>query len=154
MDALTALRELNFFDAVQDAELAFIAEHLERERHHAGSRLIEENMAGRGLYLVVEGEVRVVKESPTGRVLTLAVLRPGDFFGEMSLFDGGPHSATVIAATDCLLMVMRSDAFLELMEVDPVVALKITVRVAKVLSFRLRTANERLGSSLKNDGEI
>jgi len=155
MNAIEALKKFQFFESMEDQELRFLSEHLQRERFTAGQRIVEENMAGKGLYLIVEGEVRVIKERPDAVAsadnLTLAVLRPGDFFGEMSLFDGGPHSAPVVAGSDTELLTLGRDDFLKLMETDPISSLKITVRVVKVLSFRLRTANEKLLAASPKD---
>jgi CRP/FNR family cyclic AMP-dependent transcriptional regulator len=144
MNVIDALKRFRFFESMEEPELRFLAEHLQRERFEPGQRIVEENMAGKGLYLIVEGEVKVIKERRDSEVLVLAVLRPGDFFGEMSLFDGGPHSAPVVAGSETELLILDRDDFLKLMETDPIASLKITVRVVKVLSFRLRTANEKL----------
>jgi len=153
MNAIEALKKFQFFESMEDQELRLLSEHLQRERFNAGQRIVEENMAGKGLYLIVLGEVRVIKERHEADPLTLAVLRPGDFFGEMSLFDGGPHSAPVVAGADTELLTLGRDDFLRLMETDPIASLKITVRVVKVLSFRLRTANEKLLAASPKDGK-
>ncbi len=153
MNAIDALKRFQFFESMEESELRFLAEHLQREHYTPGQRIVEENMAGKGLYLIVGGEVKVIKERQDADSLILAVLRPGDFFGEMSLFDGGPHSAPVIAGTDTELLILERDDFLKLMETDPIASLKITVRVAKVLSFRLRTANEKLLAVSPKDGK-
>jgi CRP-like cAMP-binding protein len=144
MNPLAALKEYAFFESMDEMELRHLSEYLRRETFTDGTRLFEENMSARGLYLVVSGEVRVQKEYPDGSRLILARLRGGDMFGEMSLFDGGPHSAAVEIYSQAELLILDRDDFLALMEADPIIALKITVRVAKVLSFRLRTANEKL----------
>ena len=112
MNAIDALKKFQFFEAMEDQELRFLSEHIQRERFTAGQRIVEENMAGKGLYMIVEGEVRVIKERPEADNLILAVLRPGDFFGEMSLFDGGPHSAPVVAGSDTELLTLGRDDFL------------------------------------------
>jgi CRP/FNR family cyclic AMP-dependent transcriptional regulator len=153
MNAIDALKKFQFFESMEEQELRLLSEHLQRERFTAGQRIVEENMAGKGLYLIVEGEVRVIKERPETEPLILAVLRPGDFFGEMSLFDGGPHSAPVVAGCDTEFLTLGRDDFLKLMETDPIASLKITVRVVKVLSFRLRTANEKLLASAPKDSK-
>jgi len=149
MNPLVALKHLTFFETMDEMELRHLSEYLRRETFTDGTRLFEENMAARGLYLVISGEVRVQKEYPDGVRLTLARLRAGDMFGEMSLFDGGPHSAAVEIYSEAELLILDRSDFLALMEVDPIIALKITVRVAKVLSFRLRTANEKLVQAKK-----
>lgn len=153
MNVIDALKKFQFFESMEESELRFLAEHLQHERYTPGQRIVEENMSGKGLYLIVGGEVKVIKERQDADSLVLAVLRSGDFFGEMSLFDGGPHSAPVIAGTETELLILERDDFLKLMEADPIASLKITVRVAKVLSFRLRTANEKLLAASPKDGK-
>jgi CRP-like cAMP-binding protein len=97
----------------------------------AGRRLATTGEHGEELVVIVEGHATAT----VGRRRTVR-LGPGEFFGEMSLVDGGPRSATVEAASDMLVLVVGQRAFSRLVEAAPPIALKIM----KVLSRRVRDA--------------
>jgi CRP-like cAMP-binding protein len=73
----------------------------------AGSQVFAKGSPADGLYIVVSGAVRVVDDGGA----ELALLHPGDFFGELSLLDGSPHGHTVVAAEDSELMVVAKECF-------------------------------------------
>ena len=75
------------------------------------------------MYLMLEGRARVVGRS--------RVLRPGDFFGEMALIDGGPRSATIIATSQVRVMMVQRRAFLTLLKQNPQVGLAIMENLAE-----------------------
>src|SRR5262249_57016898 len=97
----------------------------------AGKRLAVAGEYGRELAVIVEGEATVT----VGRRRTVR-LGPGDFWGEMSLVDGGPRSATIEAASDMRLLVVGGRQFSALLQQAPLIGLKIM----KVLSQRVRDA--------------
>ncbi len=75
------------------------------------------------MYLILEGRARVIGKS--------RVLRPGDFFGEMALIDGGPRSATIIATSQVRVMMVQRRAFLKLLKQNPQVGLAIMETLAE-----------------------
>ena len=75
------------------------------------------------MYLILEGRARVIGKS--------RVLRPGDFFGEMALIDGGPRSATIIATSQVRVMMVQRRAFLKLLKQNPQVGLAIMESLAE-----------------------
>lgn len=97
----------------------------------AGKRLATAGEHGGELIVIVEGHVSVT----VGRRRPVR-LGPGEFFGEMSLVDGNPRSATVEAASDLLVLVVGPRAFSSLVEASPLIAL----RIMQVLARRLRAA--------------
>src|ERR1041385_7924761 len=78
----------------------------------AGAILVAEDEAGDAMYIIADGQAKVALFGENGREITLSVLRPGDFFGEMSLFDGRPRSANVVAMTATTLLCLPREAFL------------------------------------------
>jgi CRP/FNR family cyclic AMP-dependent transcriptional regulator len=78
---------------------------------------------GDSFFLVLEGRARVVGKS--------RVLRPGDFFGEMALIDGGPRSATIIAASPVRAMMLQRPAFLKALKEYPQIGLAILESLAE-----------------------
>jgi CRP/FNR family cyclic AMP-dependent transcriptional regulator len=75
------------------------------------------------MYLVLEGRARVVGKS--------RVLRPGDFFGEIGLIDGGPRTATIIATSDVRVMMLQRRAFLKVLKENPQIGLAIMETLAE-----------------------
>ncbi|HEY8478055.1 MAG TPA: Crp/Fnr family transcriptional regulator [Chloroflexota bacterium] len=93
---------------------------------------------GGALYLIREGQVKIVLPSTDGGEALLAVLGPGEFFGELSLFDGASRSATVVAVEPTETLVLRRDDFLGVLTSQPQVAIELL----RVLSQRLRATDE------------
>lgn len=94
------------------------------------------------LYIVIEGSVRASLLNDEGQELVIANFSKGDFFGEMSLFDGRPRSATVIASEDSYLGVLKRERFLKAITNEPMIAIDLLA----ALVSRLRTADEMIES--------
>jgi CRP/FNR family transcriptional regulator, cyclic AMP receptor protein len=104
------------------------------ESFAAGEAIFDEGTQGDKMYVVYSGEVLIER---AGKVLE--VLAPGDSFGEMSLIDGAPRSATARANTKCEVAPITEKAFLFLVHETPIFALTVMHNLAD----RLRRANER-----------
>jgi CRP/FNR family transcriptional regulator/CRP/FNR family cyclic AMP-dependent transcriptional regulator len=85
------------------------------------------------LYIVESGSVRIHVTGSQGTDLTLAVMNAGDFFGDMSLLDGKPRSASASAVTDSSLIILDRDHFTELVRKRPDAALAVLARVTQRL---------------------
>lgn len=124
------------------AELARFAD-LTRERSYPrGSVILFEDDPGDALFVVREGRVKVVLIGDDGREVILAILTVGDHFGELSLIDGQPRSAHVIAMDDANLLILRREDFRRRVTEAPAVAWALLME----LSRRLRRADEKIGS--------
>lgn len=128
------LRGVPLFSACSGRELARIASLADEIDVPTGKVLTREGDPGREFFVVVEGRARVTV-GDRGR---LAPLGPGGSFGEMSLIDQGPRSATVEAETDMHLLVLDSRNFSSLLEEVPSVARKVLAAMAG----RLRAAEK------------
>jgi len=93
-----------------------------------------------GLYLILKGEVKISRLSRDGREVTLALLREGNFFGDMSLLDGQPRSATATATVGSRLLVLDRESFLG--NVLPMTG--IVTKMLEELSKRLRAADQNI----------
>jgi len=93
---------------------------------------------GGSLFIIAEGQVKVVLPSDGGEEALLCVLDEGDFFGELSLIDGQPRSATIVTAAPTETLVLHRDDFLSFLGTSPEVA----VDMLRVLSRRLRETDE------------
>jgi len=107
---------------------------------HAGETLFQRGDPGASMMVVMKGEVRVELPDTSGANLVLHVLRTGDAFGELALFDGKPRSADAVAGTNGRLLVLERNAVLALMRKEPGFA----IGVVAVLCERLRRTNAKL----------
>ncbi|MBI4197542.1 MAG: cyclic nucleotide-binding domain-containing protein, partial [Chloroflexi bacterium] len=102
------LRKVPLFAGLAEADLEHLCRMAEEVRLPAGQVLFPEGSAGDKAYVILEGEVEVVKES-SGREVLLAVRPPGDVIGEMALLEETPRTATVRARTDALLLALSKE---------------------------------------------
>jgi CRP/FNR family cyclic AMP-dependent transcriptional regulator len=128
---LELLGNVRLFSTCNRRELARIASLADEVDVPKGKVLIRQGEPGRECFVIAEGRAKA-----TMRGKGTAVLGPGSFFGEMSLLDQGPRSATVTAETDMRLLVLGSREFSALINEVPVVA----VRMMRGLAERLRAA--------------
>jgi CRP/FNR family transcriptional regulator, cyclic AMP receptor protein len=108
-----ALRAVPLFAGLDDQELDSIYTIARKRTYPKGSFILLEGDPGDAFYLILTGEVKVVTQGADGREFILAVQRGGDFFGEMSLFDGQPRSASVVTTEDATFLVLHKQEFLE-----------------------------------------
>ena len=143
MNTLEILRTAPFFKDLDASELDAVAQCVAPVRVRAGQVVIHEGAAGESLYIVQSGRLRIEKMAG-GRRLDLGELGPGAAFGEMSLIDSVPTSATVTAADDSdLLGIGRLDLNV-LLNWNPILAAKMWRSFTLMLSLRLRDMNDRM----------
>jgi CRP-like cAMP-binding protein len=136
------LRRVGLFADLDTEDLLAIARVLRVRRVPRGTMILSQDEPGDVAFMIVDGAVDVLLESDDGRQFIVAQLGPGDHFGEMSLLDAEPRSATVVASADTELLVMRRDEFLrELMRYP-----QIMLRMLVSLSRRLRQADAQVAS--------
>jgi CRP/FNR family transcriptional regulator, cyclic AMP receptor protein len=127
-DILAMLRQVPLFEGFSKRELDAVFSSAKITEFSPGKPVVEEGATGVGFHLILEGEAAV---TVGGR--KRAVLRSGDYFGEMSLIDGGPRSATVRAETPVRTLGLTSWAFLPLIDDHPSMARKMLVEVSRRL---------------------
>ncbi len=98
------LAEIDLFAGLDDAGRLRLAEACPEHLYGAGERMVRQDDAGRSMFVVLDGRVRVTLE-PSGQ--EVAVTSKGGFFGEMSMLTGDPRTATVSALDDALLLEIR-----------------------------------------------
>ena len=137
------LRKVSIFAHLDPAGLGAI-ERLMEIRHHSGEAVIAgQEDPGDNLFVLVQGKVKVVLYGDSGREIILSIFKsPGDFFGEMSLLDNQPRSATILAVEPSTLLVLKRRDFQAHLEAHPRSALAVLTQ----LSRRLRHADEVIGN--------
>jgi len=138
------------FRGLGEGELAKLSTLAVERDFPAGAVICQEDAIEHSFYVVVEGQVEIVKSLGTDEV-QLDIRGPGGFFGEMALIESAPRSATVRALQPCCLLEVDEAVFDQLLADNPVVALAMmrglstTIRETDVLTIeRLRRKNEEL----------
>jgi len=138
---IAQLRDIGLFGALSDDVLRHLAGSLKTLRANSGAAIFNEGDPAREMYVVLEGEMEVLKKSRRGRDLRVAILGPNDCFGEMSLIDVQPRSATVRALAPARLLRMTSEELDNLYRHDLKSYALITLNIARDLSRRLRVTD-------------
>lgn len=139
------LAKVTLFKDLDAAQLAELAADTEERNFGAGSEVIRQGDPGDGLYIVVSGLVQVTGKLEKGQAreegeAVLSVLGPGEAFGELSLLDGKPRSATVVASWSTKCLFLSREDFLKRMRRHP----QIAFALLPVLCERIREADQRI----------
>lgn len=143
MDA-TLLGRFELFEGLSPGYLQAIAPAFGEERHETGVRIFSEGDPGDKLYLIGSGAIRISQRLGTTGEEALAVLKEGDYFGDMSLIDARPRSADAIVDDACLLYTLDRSVFLTLLKTDAELTINVLFRFIHTLTRRLRVNNERI----------
>ncbi len=139
------LRQVSLFEGLLPVHLRRIASLAHEVKLQRGEAVFRHGDAGDGLYLIVEGSIRISRSMSGMGEEALAVLAPGMYFGEMSIVDDdNPRSADAIANEAARLLMLPKDDLRDLMFVDRELAYELLWRFVRTLSLRLRESNDRL----------
>ena len=144
------LRNIGLFGALSDDVLEYLATLLTVETPPAGATLFREGEDANAMFVVINGEVEVLKKSKRSVEARVAVLGPGDWFGEMSIVDIQPRSATVRALAPSRLLRVSSADLDALYRHDLRSYAIIILNLARELSRRLRVADGILADLISN----
>jgi len=138
------LAKVHFFEGLQPAFLERIASIGSVESFAEKQAIFAEGDTGDKLYLILSGAVRISRSVQGMGEEALAVLRPGDYFGEMALIDDFPRSADAKAHEDCRLFVLNKEDLEDLLFVDRDLAYDLLWTFVRTLSGRLRQTNDKM----------
>ncbi len=144
------LRSIGLFGALSDDVLEYLSTLLTVETPPAGATLFREGEDANAMFVVINGEVEVLKKSKRSVEARVAVLGPGDWFGEMSIVDIQPRSATVRALAPSRLLRVSSADLDALYRHDLRSYAIIILNLARELSRRLRVADGILADLISN----
>lgn len=116
--AVKSLQACALFAHVEEAGLRALASAMVRRRFRRNEVIFHQGDPGDSLHVVVTGAVKIVLPSPEGEEAIIATLRPGDFFGELALLDGAPHSATATAVDPVETLSLARAPFHQLLDED------------------------------------
>jgi CRP/FNR family cyclic AMP-dependent transcriptional regulator len=143
-------RKIFLFQDLEDGEIELVLARTRPREVPAGSIIIREGEPGNSMYIMLSGEVEITKqltleldeETPKDRVMIRLKAENGVYFGEMSLLEDAPRSATVTALTDCSLLELHQKDFRDLTQHDAAMGVKLLLRLAQLLSRHLRKTNQ------------
>ncbi|MNS17506.1 cAMP receptor protein [compost metagenome] len=142
LDIKTSLHNVPLFADLNADELEQLAALCRQRTVSKGNVIFYEDDPGTSCYIILSGKVKIVVNADDGREHILGVLQDNDFFGEMSLIDGQPRSASAISTEDVTMITIQRDEFLKLLRSNPDISLKLLV----ALSHRLRVTDRNLES--------
>lgn len=134
------LKRISLFSELPDDDLDELVLTLNRTTVAAHEPIFWMDELGDCLYIIQSGQVQISYTDEKGEDIVLSKLRPGDFFGELSLIDGGPHTATARALTDIILLTLDRSTFYVFMEKHPLISRALLT----VLSRRLRASTVKM----------
>lgn len=130
----TLLSGIPFFSQMQSEELHDLFGRLKRRAYRPGETIFHKDDAGTTMYIINEGTVKVSVPSEVGTEMILSILSNGEFFGELSLFDGKPRSATVTAAGLTEVFVLHREDFVDFVGKHP----NVSLGIIRALAQRIR----------------
>jgi len=141
-DGRDPLRSIPLFAEIAEGDLDTLASLLIERRYPKNTTIVEEGLAGDYMYVMRAGRVKVTKLSDEGREKIMGFLDAGDFFGEMSLLDRAPRSASVKTLSEVRVLALSRTDFLGVLRRSPDAAMA----VIQELTRRLREADEQASS--------
>lgn len=145
------LAEVPLFETMDERERKTLLKLLESKRYDKGDTIFHAGDVGDSFYIVRSGAVQVYIENYEGEKIVLRENVPGDVFGDISMFDGGPRTATAVATEDTEVLFLDKDGLLEFVKNQPHAALDLLA----VMGKRLRSTNELLRTQVsRNINEV
>lgn len=143
-DRVAQLRGIELFKDLKQPALELVARIATEETHPRGEKLFSHGDPGDKLYVLMSGKVRISREVSGMGEEALAVLGPGQIFGEMALLDEAPRSADAVVHESCDLLAIPRDAFDDLLFLNKDLAYEVLWSIVRLLLARLRQTNDKL----------
>ncbi|HLC40787.1 MAG TPA: cyclic nucleotide-binding domain-containing protein [Methylomirabilota bacterium] len=149
MSSTEFLRTVALFQDLDPPSLETLTPLLQRKKFRTGQLIFREADEADALYIVAEGQVVVSKHVLGDVEHVLTRFGPGDFFGEMGLFDLAPRSASAQAELPTVLLGLERDVFHQILANHPQMAARICYRMVTVFVQRLRATNEQAREAVR-----
>jgi CRP/FNR family transcriptional regulator, cyclic AMP receptor protein len=138
------LAKIPIFRGLKRGELNYVKNLIHLRTYQPDEVIFMEGQPGTGMYLLLSGGVRIVLNYKSENAIELATLKGGDFFGELSLLDESPRSATAVSIGNTELAGFFRSDLMDLVEKSPSLGVKVILALAEVLGERLRATNKEL----------
>lgn len=143
------IKNIPMFADLRDDILEKIYNLMQRRVYKRNNMILMEEDFGDTLFILIKGSVKITRLSDDGREVILSILGEGDFFGEMSIFDGESRSANVVALEDSEVYILKRGDFIDLLEKHP----KIAIALLQELATRLRKSDQQIEGLSLSDAE-
>ncbi|MEX5269416.1 Crp/Fnr family transcriptional regulator [Kocuria sabuli] len=144
---IDVLRRAPLFASLDDQAFAALTEELTEVDLSRGSTLFHEGDPGDQLYFIISGKIKLGRTAPDGRESLVAIMGPGELFGEMALFDPSPRSTSATAVSETRLAGLRHENLKKVIERSP----DVSAQLLQALARRLRRTNESLADLVFSD---
>jgi CRP/FNR family transcriptional regulator, cyclic AMP receptor protein len=128
-----ALRNVALFQDLPDQELDALVLKVARKRFGRNALIFSQGDAGDGLHIVEEGHVTISRQNADGGEVILSLCEPGEYFGELALFDGEPRSASATAVEECTTLYLSRSTFRAFLEAHPKALLTCLAVIVRLL---------------------
>lgn len=128
-----SLADIHLFSDLDAQEVARLEARCKWRRYPAGREIIAAGSESKDVFLVTEGAVNILSYAASGKKIAFATLEASECFGELAALDGRPRSASAVAATDCLIAVLSSSHFLDLLQRRVEVTFKVLTRLSQLV---------------------
>lgn len=135
------LAQIPFFNELEHKYVEMLSQKMQIQKARKGSLIISEGDESKKMYFIIDGTVNIFRKNYKGRIENICELTAPNYFGEMSIIDGGPRSASVEAKTDVILAELKWDDVKCLFQNKPEIMCYIFKKIGSTLSMRLRRVN-------------
>lgn len=135
------LAQIPFFKELEDEYIEMLSKKMQVFKADKGKLIISEGDTSQRMYFIIEGTVKVFRRTYKGKTENICELSAPSYFGEMSIIDGGPRSASVEAKTNIVLAELKWEDVRYLFEDKPEIMCYIFKNIGNTLSMRLRRSN-------------
>jgi CRP/FNR family transcriptional regulator, cyclic AMP receptor protein len=144
------IKSVEIFEGLETRDINKVLKVATGKAFSKEQEIFKEGDKGDCFYMIIEGGVTINKQLSDGRIEEVALLKTGDYFGEMSLLDGEPRSASVIANQDSKILEIKNSQFIKLLMNDDNFARKVLWAFCMTFARRLRATNSLLAEIAKD----
>jgi len=148
-EILDNIRDISIFSELEDTEIKKIAEFCMPRTYPKNSMIIIEEEFGDTVFGICEGTVKITRVNDEGKEVILALLGPGEIFGEMAIIDGESRSANALAQENCTLIAFPQNEFLQVLKTY----FKVAFALMEELARRLRKSDQQIEALSLSDAE-
>lgn len=143
-ELIPKLERMTMFEDFKRDETTLLAGYLVGQRVDQGAVIFREGERTAHMCLLLEGRLEVLKGAQGGQAKKITDVTPGKLIGEMSVIDGQPYSATVVASVPSVLVLLSRENLLRICEERPRIGNRLLIKIANMLSQRLRQTTGKL----------